>query len=105
VSTTGRENVGPVELRRRAVRINPRFPEATAERLRAASAIRGQSVAAFIVDAASKEAERVIEEESRWRLGLEEANTIRRLLESPPRVNAAARKAAADLAANVRIRS
>jgi hypothetical protein len=32
----------------RTVRINPRFPEATAEKRKEASAIRGQSVAAFV---------------------------------------------------------
>jgi uncharacterized protein (DUF1778 family) len=90
---------------KRSVRINPRFPEATVVRLREASAVKGQSVAAFILEAASKEAERVLEEETRWRLSSEEAATIRQLLVKPPAINAAARKAAKDLATHVRIRS
>ena len=90
---------------KRVVRINPRFPEATAKRLREASAIRGQSVATFVLDAASQEAERVIEEETRWRLSAEESERIQRLLAKPPRINAAASKAAKDLATHVRIRS
>jgi uncharacterized protein (DUF1778 family) len=90
---------------KRVVRINPRFPEATAKRLREASAIRGQSVATFVLEAASQAAERVIEEESRWRLSAEESEQIQRMLAKPPRINAAARKAAKNLAAHVRIRS
>lgn len=90
---------------KRVVRINPRFPEATAERLKEASAILGQSVSAFVVEAVSKEAERVIEEETRWRMSEEECAKIQRLLARPPVINAAAKKAAKNLAANVRIRS
>lgn len=90
---------------KRSIRINPRFPEATVERLREASALKGQSVGAFILEAASREAERVLEEETRWKLSNEESATIRQLLAKPPLINAAARKAAKDLAAHVRIRS
>ena len=87
------------------VRINPRFPAATAVRLKEASAIRGQSVAAFILETVSREAERVLEEETHWRLSKEESARIQRLLAKPPAINAAAKKAAKDLAAHVRIRS
>jgi len=87
------------------VRINPRFPESTAVRLKEASAIRGQSVAAFILETVSREAERVLEEETRWKLSMEESARIQRLLAKPPAINAAAKKAAKDLAAHVRIRS
>lgn len=87
------------------VRINPRFPEATAARLKVASAIRGQSVAAFILEVVSREADRVFEEETRWKLSLAESEKIQRLLAKPPTVNAAAKKAAKDLASHVRIRS
>lgn len=90
---------------RRIVRINPRFPEATAERLREASAIRGQSVAAFVLEVASREAERVLEEETRWKLSLAESAKIQQLLAKPPAVNSAAKEAANDLASHVRIRS
>jgi uncharacterized protein (DUF1778 family) len=89
----------------KVVRVNPRFPESAAKRLREASAIRGQSVAAFVLEAVSREAERVLEEEKHWNLGIEAAEKIQRLLAKPPAVNAAARKAAKDLAAHVRIRS
>ena len=89
----------------KVVRINPRFPESTAKRLKEASALRGQSVAAFILEVVSKEAERVIQEEKVWNLSVEAAETIQRILIKPPAINAAARKAAKDLAAHVRIRS
>ena len=87
------------------VRVNPRFPAATAQKLKQASALRGQSVAAFVIEAVSREAERVLEEETRWKLGQEESARIQRLLVKPPAINAAAKKAARDLDAHVRIRS
>lgn len=87
------------------VRVNPRFPESTARRLKEASAIRGQSVAAFILETVSREAERVLQEEKYWSLSIEAAENIQRMLAKPPAVNAAARKAANDLAAHVHIRS
>jgi len=89
----------------RSVRINPRFPEATARKLKEASAIRGQSVAAFVLETVAREAERVLEEETRWRMSIEESAKIQRLLVKPPAINAAAKKAAKDLAAHVSIRS
>ena len=91
-------------VRKSVVRINPRFPETTAQRLKEASAIRGQSVAAFILETVSREAARVIEDETHWRLSIEESAKIQRLLAKPPAINAAAKKAAKDLAAHVRIR-
>jgi uncharacterized protein (DUF1778 family) len=99
------KKTGEKKPAKRSIRINPRFPEATVERLREASAMKGQSVAAFILDAASREAERVLEEETRWKLSSEESAAIRQLLVKPPAINAAARKAAKDLATHVRIRS
>jgi uncharacterized protein (DUF1778 family) len=89
----------------KTVRVNPRFPEATAKRLKEASAIRGQSVAAFILETVSREAERVLAEERYWNLSIEAAGNIQRMLAKPPAINAAAKKAAKDLAAHVRIRS
>jgi uncharacterized protein (DUF1778 family) len=89
----------------KTVRVNPRFPEATAKRLKEASAIRGQSVAAFILETVSREAERVLAEERYWNMSLQAAENIQRMLAKPPAINAAAKKAAKDLAANVRIRS
>ena len=87
------------------MRVNPRFPEATAKRLKEASAIRGQSVSAFVLEVVAREAERVIEEERVWNMSLEASEKIQRMLARPPKINAAARKAAKDLAAHVRIRS
>jgi len=95
----------PSPTSKRVVRINPRFPEATAQRLKEAAAIRGQSVANFILEVVYREAERVIEEEARWKLSAEESLKIQRLLAKPPAPNAEAKKAAKDLAAHVRIRS
>ncbi len=89
----------------KVVRVNPRFPESTVKKLREASAIRGQSVASFIVDVVAREADRVLEEERYWHLGAEAAEAIQRLLVKPPAINAAAKKAAKDLATHVRIRS
>lgn len=90
---------------RKVVRVNPRFPESTARKLKEASAIRGQSVAAFVIEVVSREADRVLEEERCWRMSAAEAETIQRLLAKPPSINAAARNAARDLAVRVRIRS
>ena len=94
-----RESAGKV------VRVNLRFPESSVKRLKEASAIRGQSVAAFVLEVVSREADRVLEEEKYWNLSAEATEKIQQLLASPPTMNAAAEKAAIDLAAHVRIRS
>jgi len=62
------------------------------------------SVASFVVDSAQRAAERVIEEETRWRLNESETAKLATLLANPPQVNEAARKAQV-LAADVEIRS
>lgn len=89
----------------KTVRVNPRFPESTARRLKEASAIRGQSVAAFILETVSREAERVLAEERYWNMSTQAAESLQKMLAKPPVINAAAKKAAQDLAAHVRIRS
>jgi uncharacterized protein (DUF1778 family) len=89
----------------KAVRVTLRFPESTAKRLKEASAIRGQSVAAFVLEVISREADRVLEEEKYWSLSVQAAEKIQQLLAKPPSMNAAAKKAAKDLAAHVRIRA
>jgi uncharacterized protein (DUF1778 family) len=99
VKTLDRKSGGKV------VRVSPRFPESTAKRLKEASAIRGQSVAAFVLEVVTREAERVLEEEKYWNMSVEAAENIQRMLTKPPVVNAAAKKAAKDLATHVRIRS
>lgn len=95
----------PKKVASKSVRINPRFPEITAKKLKEASAIRGQSVAAFILDVVSHEAERVLAEERHWKLSHEAAENIQKLLAKPPKINAAAKKAAKSLSDHVRIRS
>jgi uncharacterized protein (DUF1778 family) len=53
----------------------------------------------------TREAERVLEEEKYWNMSVEAAENIQRMLAKPPAVNAAAKKAAKELATHVRIRS
>ena len=89
----------------KAVHVNLRFPESTANRLKEASSIRVQSVAAFVLDVVSREADRVLEEDKYWNRSVEAAEKIQQLLARPPAMNAPAKKAATDLAAHVRIRS
>jgi uncharacterized protein (DUF1778 family) len=86
------------------VRISPHFPASTAALLNKASALRGLTVTAFVLEAARATAERVIAEETRWRLDEAETGEMLKLLAKPPKPNAAARKADA-LAADVTIRS
>jgi uncharacterized protein (DUF1778 family) len=62
-------------------------------------------VADFILEVVSREAERVLEEEKYWNMSVEAAENLQRMLAKPPARNAAARKAAKDLATHVRIRS
>lgn len=89
----------------KTVRVNPRFPASTAKRLKEASAIRGQSVAAFILETVSREADRVLAEERYWSMSAQAAESIRKMLAKPPAINTAAKQAAKDLSAHVRIRS
>lgn len=86
------------------MRISPRFPVSTAGLLERASALRGLTVTGFVLESAREAAERVIAEESRWRLDEAETRKMLRLLSRPPRPNAAARRAQA-LSADVEIRS
>lgn len=102
---SGRMKTPQTKARGKTVRVNPRFPESTARRLKEASAIRGQSVAAFILETVSREAERVLAEERYWNLSVQAAESIQKMLAKPPAINAAAKSAAKDLAAHVRIRS
>lgn len=65
---------------------------------------RGQSVAAFVLEVVSRETERSLEEEPRRKLSLVESFKIQPLLAKPLVLNAAAKKAAKDLATHVRVR-
>jgi len=60
---------------------------------------------AFVLEVVSREAERVLEEERYWKMSIETAENIQHMLAKPPAINAAAKKAAKDLAAHVQIRS
>ncbi len=87
-----------------AVRISPRFARSTAELLEKASALRGLTVTGFVMEASRLAAERVVQEETRWQLDQRETGRLLVLLASPPKANAAARRAQA-LAADVEVRS
>jgi uncharacterized protein (DUF1778 family) len=63
-------------------------------RIEEAAAWRGVSVTNFVVEAAAKEADEVIEKERLVRLTREDSRQIMHLLENPPHANAALRKAA-----------
>jgi uncharacterized protein (DUF1778 family) len=105
INESGRMKTLQTKKPAKTVRVNPRFPESTAKRLKEASAIRGQSVAAFILETVSREAERVLAEERYWNMSVQAAESIQKMLAKPQAINAAAKKAAKDLAAHVRIRS
>jgi len=66
-------------------RINTRFPEALAEKIEHAAALRGVAVASFILEAVAERAERVIEAESRWQLTREQAAAVAGMIAKPPK--------------------
>ncbi|MBI3466136.1 MAG: DUF1778 domain-containing protein [Planctomycetes bacterium] len=65
-------------------------------KLEQAAAWRGTTVSSFVIEAALREAEQVIERERLIRLTAEDAARLVSLLDGPPAPNAALRKAAAD---------
>jgi uncharacterized protein (DUF1778 family) len=73
--------------------------------LEKASALRGMTVAGFVLEAARSTAERVIAEETRWQLDENETQKMLKLMARPPKRNALARKAAALAESDVTIRS
>jgi len=66
-------------------RINTRFPEALAEKIEYAAALRGVAIASFIQEAVAERADQVIEAESRWQLTRDEAAAVAGLLAKPPK--------------------
>lgn len=66
-------------------RINTRFPEALAEKIEYAAALRGVAVASFIQEAVAEKADRIIEAESRWKLTRDQAATVARMIAKPPK--------------------
>ena len=86
-------------------RISPRFPLRLVEKIEYAAALRGLNVSAFIQEAVSAQADRVIEAESRWELTREEAVTITKMVANPPKPNKKMLEAAKRAARNVVIHS
>ena len=68
-------------------RINTRFPEALAERIEYAAALRGVALASFIQEAVAERAEQVIEAEARWLLTREQAAVMAAMIDNPPKAN------------------
>ncbi|MCC7420865.1 MAG: DUF1778 domain-containing protein [Planctomycetaceae bacterium] len=75
-------------------RISVSIPKGVMARLEEAAALRGVSVAVFLAEAASREADAVIEKERVIQLSREDAELIASLNENPPPPNANLRKAA-----------
>jgi uncharacterized protein (DUF1778 family) len=71
-----------------------RVPRGLRARIEEAAAWRGVSVASFLVEAAAKEAEQVIEKERLFQLTRDDSQLVLSLLDAPPAPNAAMRKAA-----------
>lgn len=74
-------------------RITARVPADVQARLEEASALRGISLNSFIVQAALREANDVLAEESALNLSEMAVREIVKLLEKPPRLNAVAKRA------------
>lgn len=74
-------------------RISPRLPDAARELLEHAADIYGATVSQFIVQAAVKEAQAVLERERLIRLSIEDARTLEKALARPPAPNAKLKKA------------
>lgn len=68
-------------------------PHHVHERLQEAAACRGMTLNEFLVDAALREAEQVIERERQIRLSQEDTKLIFALMANPPAPNAAMKKA------------
>ncbi|MCX7421629.1 MAG: DUF1778 domain-containing protein [Planctomycetia bacterium] len=74
-------------------KISATLPAHVHERLEEAAAWRGVALSEFLVDAAVREAEQVIERERIIRLSQEDAKLIFSLMKNPPPPNAAMKKA------------
>lgn len=69
-------------------RITTRLPVTARDRLNEAAALRGTTVNAFVIQAALKEAEEVIEKDRVIKLTEQSARKIIDLMENPPAPNA-----------------
>ena len=83
-------------------RISPRVPDAARDLLERAAEIYGASVSQFIVQAAVKEAQAVLEREQLIRLSIEDARVLAKALARPSAPNARLKKALADYRKTVR---
>jgi uncharacterized protein (DUF1778 family) len=86
----------PTNPSKNRTRIATSVPAHVQTKLEQAAAWRGTTVSSFVVEAALKEAEQVIEKERLIRLTTDDAERLIALLDAPPMPNAALRKAAAD---------
>jgi uncharacterized protein (DUF1778 family) len=84
----------PTAKRKRDVQqISAELPAHHRAKIEEAAAWRGVPVASFVIEAAVKEAEHVIEKERLIALTREDAELVASLLNNPPEPNAAMRKA------------
>ena len=73
-----------VKPRKKSQRVSANVPKHVKERLEEAAAWRGMSVSEFLISAAVREAEQVIERERLIRLSREDAKLVVSLMTSPP---------------------
>jgi uncharacterized protein (DUF1778 family) len=85
-------------------RFTARIPRRIQDTLEDAASLAGTPVNQFVIQAAYKEAQRMIECETRIRLSREETKRVFGLLEKPPKPTAAAKKAMAEYRKLVRVR-
>ena len=83
-----------VKPRKKPHRVSANVPKHVKKRLEEAAAWRGMSVSEFLVSAAVREAEQVIERERLIRLSREDAELVASLMTNPPKPGPALRKAA-----------
>jgi uncharacterized protein (DUF1778 family) len=74
-------------------RLEARLPRHVHDLLKRAAKLKGRSVTDFVVAAAEDAAKRAIEEETVLRLSLEDQKRFAKALLSPPKPNAALRRA------------
>jgi uncharacterized protein (DUF1778 family) len=90
--------LGVIEMRRarpgrQGEQVTAQIPSSMHAKIEEAAAWRGVSVSKFLVDAAAKEADQVIQRERLLELTREDAELVLALLDSPPKPNAAMVKA------------
>ena len=76
-------------------RVVTRIPSSVRKTLQAAADLQGSTLNQFLVQAAFRQAQEILERETQLRLNREQTRKIFELLERPPRPNAALRAAKA----------